>query len=135
MRDGRVRMWSISGRVTAPARRSMARYSEVLVARDRLKISPRTQSEDFPLADFSAEDEADFSDEDELDFSDEPEPVFRPALLSEPPLADEPLDEPPSDDGAVEEPLVEDPFPADASLGFSLDLSLESSAGLLPARA
>ena len=132
-------MWSISGRVTAPARRSMARYSEVLVARDRLKMGPRTQSEDFPLADFSEEDEPDFSDdfsgEDEPVFSDEPEPVFRATLLSEPPLADEPLDEPPSDEGAVEEPLVEEPFPADASLGFSPDFSPESSAGLAPARA
>ena len=104
-----------------------------------LKIGPRNQSEDFPPADFSEEDEPDFSDdfsgEDEPGFSDEPEPVFRAALLSEPPLADEPLDEPPSDDGAVEEPLVEEPFPADSPLGLSLDLSLESSAGLLPARA
>ena len=113
----------------------MARYSEVLVARDRLKMGPRNQSEDFPLADLSEEDVPAFSGEDEPVFSDEPEPVFRAALLSEPPLADEPLDEPPSDEGAVEEPLVEDPFPADASLGLSLDLSLESSAGLLPARA
>jgi len=100
-------------------------------------MGPRTQSEDFPPADFSEEDEPDFSDdfsgEDEPGFSDEP--VFRAALLSEPPLADEPLDEPPSDDGAVEEPLVEDPFPADSALGLSLGLSLESSAGLLPARA
>jgi hypothetical protein len=87
-----------------------------------------TQSEDFALVDFC--------DEDELDFSDDAELVFRAGLLSEPPLSDEPLDEPLSDEAAVEAPLVEDPLPADSALGLSLDLSLESSAGLaLPARA
>ena len=96
-----------------------------------LKVSPRTQSEDFALVDFSEEDELDFS----LDFSEEDELVLA-ALLSEPPLADGPLDEPLSDDAPVEEPLVEEPFTADAPLGLSLDLSLESSVGLaLPARA
>jgi hypothetical protein len=120
------------GSVTAAVRRSRVRYSAVLVRAIVLKISPRAQSEDFPLADFSEEDEPDFSD----DFSDEDDLVFAAALLSEPPLADEPLDEPLSDEGAVEEPLVEDPLPADSALGFSLDLSPESSPGLaLPARA
>ena len=118
--------------MTAAVRRSRVRYSAVLVRAIVLKISPRAQSEDFPLADFSEEDEPDFSD----DFSDEDDLVFAAALLSEPPLADEPLDGPLSDEGAVEEPLVEDPFPADSPFGLSLDLSLESSAGLaLPARA
>jgi hypothetical protein len=104
------------------------RYPAVLVRAIVLEISPRTQSEDFALADFWDEDEPDFSDEAEL--------AFRAGLLSEPLLADEPLDEPPSDEGAVEAPLVEDPLPADSALGLSPDLSLESSADLaLPARA